>query len=392
MKICLVSIHPRLLSGQINSLVGLARALRERGHQVRLVTAFAEPRLLDPDRIYGPEAHAGLLPAKLLRVARIIRRLQDAARDADVVQVNLPTPSFGVVGDLVQAVLHRPIIVGFEAQLPSAREIVGPRLAAAPQFYLPQLLINNRLVARTAGFRAVWYVVASELQANELVDLGVARERIRVIPNLIDTARLHEEVDAEAFQLPRGGPILGYVGHFNHVKGVDLLIRALPRVLQAYPNAQLVLAWSGLGPREPIRRAIVECGVANRVHLLGRVPVTAFLRQVDLLVLPYRLTIGQAAYPGLVLEAMATGVPLVTSDLPLLRELIEPGRQAELARVEDPSDLARCIVHLLDNPQHRLAMVDEQRRLVRSAFDPARLVLKYEEIYGHGVATYAGYR
>src|SRR5258708_5789907 len=124
MRICLVSIHPRLLSGQINSLVGLARALRDRGHDVRVVTAFAQGDLFDPDRLYATEADPGLLLAKLTHLPRVVDRLKSAADGADIVQLNLPTPGFAVVGDVVQALLHRPIIVGFETHLPELRDVV----------------------------------------------------------------------------------------------------------------------------------------------------------------------------------------------------------------------------------------------------------------------------
>lgn len=390
MKICLVSIHPRLLSGQINSLIGLARGLRDRGHEVELVTAFSETRLLDPDRIYGTEARAGILFAKLARTVRIIGRLQEAAKDADVVQVNLPTPSFSIVGDFIQARLRRPIIVGFEAHLPAASDLLGPRMLAAPQFYLPQLMVNNRLLARVSRFSAARYIVASALQAAELDSFGVPPERISIIPSVVDLDRLDEDLDPDCVTLPSDGPIISYIGHFNNVKGVDVLVRALPRVLATHPRAHLVLAWSGLGPRGPIQRAIDETGVAERIHLIGRVPVAGLLRRSDVFVLPYRLTIGQAAYPGLVLEAMATGVPLVTSDLPLLRELAEPGREAELARPEDPADLARCIDRLLDDPARGHAMVRAQQRLMRDSFDRDYLAQKYEAIYENGVLEHAG--
>jgi colanic acid/amylovoran biosynthesis glycosyltransferase len=126
--------------------------------------------------------------------------------------------------------------------------------------------------------------------------------------------------------------------------------------------------------------------------VIGRVPVSGLLRQVDLFALPYRLTIGQAAYPGLVLEAMATGVPMVTTDHPLLRELIEPGKEAELAKPEDSADLAQSIVRLLDNPVQRMSMLEAQRNLMRSAFDPDRLAARYEEIYNCGDSVHAGSR
>ncbi len=393
MQVCLVSIHPRLLSGQINSLVGLAHALRAHGHQVRLVTAFAEARLLDPDRVYGPEAHAGLLPAKMARVFRIIKRLHHAAAGADVVHLNLPTPAFSFVGDLVQQVLNRPIVVGFEAHLLAGADYCHLPIRQAPTFYLPWLTMNNPLLARLSPFSAARYVVASQLQAEELRSLGAPTDRIAIIPNLIDRQRVaaEAEADLDGVEWPHDGPVLSYIGHFNHVKGVDVLIRAFPRVLQAYPTARLLIAWSGLGPATPIAQAIAASGAGERIQVLGRVPVGAVLRRSSAFVLPYRLTIGQAAYPGLVLEALASGVPLVTSDLPLLRELGEPGEVAELARPEDPEDLARTIVRLLADPSHQAAMVARQRALVRNSFDPDSLVRRYEEVYGQQslVATYA---
>ena len=389
MRVCLVSIHPRLLSGQINSLIGLAHALRDRGHQVRLVTAFAEARLLDSDRVYGPEAHAGLLPAKLARIGKIIKRLQHDAQDADVVHLNLPTPAFSFVGDLVQAMLNRPIVVGFEAHLLAGSDYRRLPVRQAPNFYLPWVAINNHLTARLSRFSAAQYVVASQLQADELQGLGAPAERIRVIPNLIDLQRIREDTDYEVdgVDWSEDGPVISYIGHFNHVKGVDVLIRAFPRVLENHPNARLLIAWSGLGPATPIAQAIEASGASDRIQVIGRVPVGAVLRHSTAFVLPYRFTIGQAAYPGLVLEALASGVPLVTSDLPLLRELGEPGEVAELARPEDPADLARAILRLLDDPQHRAGMVTRQQALVNQSFDPDVLVRRYEDVYGQPSAV-----
>ena len=238
-------------------------------------------------------------------------------------------------------------------------------------------------------FSAAQYVVASQLQADELAGLGAPVDRIRVIPNLIDLQRIQEEADydVDGVDWSEDGPVISYVGHFNHVKGVDVLIRAFPRVLEEYPNARLLIAWSGLGSAAPIAQEIEASGASDRIQVIGRVPVGAVLRRSTAFVLPYRFTIGQAAYPGLVLEAVASGVPLVTSDLPLLRELGEPGEVAELARPEDPADLAQAILRLLDDPQHRAGMVARQQDLVSHSFDPDSLVRRYEDVYGQPSAV-----
>jgi glycosyltransferase involved in cell wall biosynthesis len=387
MRVCLVSIHPRLLSGQINSLVGLAGALSERGHQVQLVTAFTQDRLLDRNRIRRPEAKAGVLFAKLARLPEIIWKLRQAAEGADVVQLNLPTPGFSVLGDVVQTILGRPIVVGFETHLPSFGDSLRANVLAAPRFYLPQLTVNNRVTARLSGFRAARYVVASQLQANELVRLGVPAHRTSVIPNLVDLD--HVRADFSDDQLPRldGSPIISYVGHFNHVKGVDVLVRAFSEVLRTYPNALHLLAWSGLGPLGPIERSIRDARIEDRVRLIGPLPLGGILRRSDVLALPYRLSMGQATYPNLLLEALAAGIPLVTSDLPLFREIMRDGETAELARPEDPIDLGCRLVGLLGDPVRRQGMVERQRRLAQRMFHPNLLARRYEAMYEDVVAT-----
>jgi glycosyltransferase involved in cell wall biosynthesis len=372
------------LSGQISSLVGLARFLRARGHAVEVVTSFSQDALLDPDRAFAPEAGGGMLAARLLGWGPVVRRLRAAAADADVVQVNLPTIGFAAVGDLIQRQLGRPVVVGFEMHLPRLADLLGPHLLRHPGYYLPQLVANNSLVAGLSRFEAAHYIVASRLQAAELKRHGVGAGRISVIPNLVDPDHLNPDAPFEHPLWPTAGPVLTYVGHFNHVKGVDVLARALPAVLEEFPAAQLVLAWSGLGGWGPVARAIAEGGVADHVRVLGRVPVGAALGRSDLCVLPYRRTFGQAAYPDLLLEALSVGVPLVTSDLPLLRELLDPGWEAELARPDDPRDLARAILAVLRDRDYRRAMVARQAALVRTIYDPREIASRYEEAYGAG--------
>src|SRR5207245_1621096 len=114
------------------------------------------------------------------------------------------------------------------------------------------------------------YVVSSRMQADELAGLGIDSDRIATIPNLFDWSRLIDDVASspEIEDLPDDGPLVSYIGHFNHVKGVDVLVRALPALLARHPKARLVIAWSGLGPPALVERAIAETGVGDRVHLL----------------------------------------------------------------------------------------------------------------------------
>src|SRR5439155_23350509 len=96
--------------------------------------------------------------------------------------------------------------------------------------------------------------------------------------------------------LPSEGGLIGYIGHFNEVKGVDLLAAAFASLAESRPDMHLALAWSGQGDPEPVTRRLR--GVRSHVTWLGKVHVGNFLCAVDVLALPYRSTAGQAAFPS----------------------------------------------------------------------------------------------
>jgi glycosyltransferase involved in cell wall biosynthesis len=386
-RICLASIHPRMLSGQIEGLIALRTGLEKRGHAVEVVSAF-QPGQLEQDRRWDREYgdSRGLLP-RVGRIAGLIGNVASAARRADVLHFNLPTPAFGSVADAVGTAARVPTVVGFEAHLADV-PATARRLGAAVPFYAPRIMINNGVVARLTAHRAATYVVSSEYQRSELTALGYPRDRVAVIPNLIDRAKLQRWDRAEArraLELP-DDPLVAFLGHFHDVKGHDVLIEAFVAVRREVPEARLALAWSGIGSRYEVRAAIARAGIADRVIELGRLDVGQLFSAADVVALPYRFSIGQAAYPGTLLEAMAVGVPLVTSTLPLLEELTDCGRTALLARPGDVEDLATQIVRLLREPALGAELVAAQRAAMAERFDEAKLIDRYIEVYGRAIA------
>jgi glycosyltransferase involved in cell wall biosynthesis len=292
--------------------------------------------------------------------------------------------------------------VGFGLTVTPARlgEVVKFRLleqqtAVPVARSIPVILVEkvtegaDRLTARLTPRRAARYVVSSRLQAAELAAVGVDPARTAVVPNAIDGPKLRRwprRAARRALGLPEHDPIVAYVGHYHHVKGADVLAAAFPAVARAVPRSRLVLAWSGLGEAEPVERALAAAGLGGRVQRLGRVDVAQLLSAADVVALPYRMTIGQAAFPGLVLEAMALGAPLVTTDLPLLRELVEPGRTALVCPPDDPAALARRIVELLVDADLARSMAAAQAAATAGRFDPALLARRWEEIYAEVLA------
>lgn len=252
--------------------------------------------------------------------------------------------------------------------------------------------MNNGLVARCSWHRCEQYIVSSHYQAAELRRLGFPSARVGIAPNVIDATKLRRMDKKEARRqlgLPEGR-LIAYVGHYHHVKGLEVLVEAFGHLIRDREDCHLALAWSGLGDDGPVRQAIVESGVVERVLHLNRVPIGAALSAVDVLVLPYRLTMGQSAYPELLLEAMAVGVPLVTSDLAMLRELGVHEQTALLVPPGDARATAIAVGRLLEDEMLARAIVAAQRRLLEGPLNPIEVTKRYLSLYQVACARKAG--
>ncbi len=389
MRIALASIHPRALSGQIEELVGLAQALSRQGHTVSIVSPFPSERLLDVNRARLAAHSPRVFLDQPLRMARVLVRLMRLASSVDLIQLDLPTPAFSMFADILQALVRVPVVVGYEAHLVRTSELLRrDRLWQAPEFYGPRLLINNSLVARLTVRAARCYIVHSQYQKQELVRLGVRPERVQILAPVLPCDKMEPGSSAMRSLLPPGR-IMTYIGHYNHVKGVDILVRAFRALLSRFPDLNLVLAWSGLGANRTLDRLLHDEALKNRVYHFGQVSVPEMLAASDLVVLPYRMSIGQAAYPAMLLEALVAGVPVVTADLPLFRELTQGGKTAQLVPPDNPAALASAIECVLTDASLVKEMRQAQQRWALQ-IQPQRVIREYERVYQQVVARQAG--
>jgi glycosyltransferase involved in cell wall biosynthesis len=231
-------------------------------------------------------------------------------------------------------------------------------------------------------YSAARYVVSSDYQRLELAAMGAPADRLDVLSNVVEEEKLVRcapDLARRRLGLPEDKKLIGYIGHFNDVKGVDVLVKAFAQLVARQPDAHLVLAWSGQGNPEPVRAPLA--GLDDHVTWLGKVHVGTFLCALDALALPYRCTAGQGAYPSLVIEALHAGCPLVTSRLPLLEELLGPTETALLCAPERPAALAAQLETLLTDGQRTARMRTAQQLVARHRFAPDVLALHYEMIY-----------
>jgi glycosyltransferase involved in cell wall biosynthesis len=199
---------------------------------------------------------------------------------------------------------------------------------------------------------------------------GVYPDRLRWVPNFVDS-------DSISLKEDLGGPVI-YAGRLSPEKGVDVLLEAMGML----PGRQLLIA--GEGPSRESLERLAEGVAPDQVRFLGRLSrddTLAAVRSAAVLVLPARWHENQ---PIVVLEALASGVPVISTDLGGLPELVRPHETGLLIPPNDAGRLAEAIATVLADPQEGHRMGRRGRALIDSEFGPQkhleRLLAVYAEV------------
>jgi glycosyltransferase involved in cell wall biosynthesis len=217
-----------------------------------------------------------------------------------------------------------------------------------------------------------------------VADLGIPPERITVIERGRDPERLGRPSPARrararrAVGLRDGEVLLLNVGRQEFQKGQEHLLEAFAALAERRPRLRLLVAGRKGHATPRLEAAVRRLGLDGAVRFLGhREDVPELLAAADVFVFP-------SLYEGLggaLIEAMALGLPIVASDLPAIREVVEEGRNAILVPPASPSELAQAIDSLVDDPSRRAAMGARSREIFEERFTLERSVERMVELY-----------
>jgi glycosyltransferase involved in cell wall biosynthesis len=342
-------------------VVDLACALRERGWPVEVACSTGGVR--------AAALHEGDVPVHVLCKGLVKRRVSVAYGQA--LRSLLRTRRFAVV----HAHLYASAVAAVQATAGTPLPVMLTEHTEAP--WRGRLA---RSISRLVYRRAAHIVVVSTAIQRLLVDeYGVARDRVQVLlPAVTGTGAPKPEV------VHRPELVVGLVARLVPEKGGDVFLKAASLVRAVVPQARFVVVGDGpLG--DALEQQAATLGVRDVVAFLGfRSDAARLMSGFDVLAVP-SLSDGT---PLVVLEAMASGVPVVASATGGLPDLVSSSENGALVQPGDPEDLARALVAMLLDPEGARQLGARGQSLVR-AYPHSRLVDRMMQLYW-AVATEPG--
>jgi glycosyltransferase involved in cell wall biosynthesis len=335
-------------------------------------------------RAYAPYPWQDSRAVPLLRY--FCRTVRGLAPEHDLVVLVLPNPCLGYLADIIKRLAKRPVVVNYESRWHAfnSYRFAGDNLSWRN---IGRLTFFNRFTAMLCRKAADKYVVSTEFQKNELISIGYKKEQITVIPNCTDTIKYSFQNDKK--EDLHGNQKIIYIGHFNHSKGVDLLIHAMPGILRCLPKAELSLISSGSG-NEFIRLS----NLVDQFHLTKNIKFTreiidvpAYLSHARVLALPYRSLSKTRIIPSLILEGFSVGIPIVACDADPIRETIDDHKTGIIVPTNNSEKLAEGVIELLTNDGLCKEITRAQRGIANDRYSKREVSGKYyqqfrEILYG----------
>ena len=363
MKIGFVSPYAWDVPGGVQAHIrDLATFYSHQGHEVSVLAPASDESSINDDFVV-PAGRPVAIPYNGA-VARVLFGPVAASR----VRQWIATEDFDILH------LHEPAIPSLSLLACSIAEgpMVGTFHVAAPRqkvaFAIAPVLepIIEKLRARIA---------VSEV-ARETLTIHLDTDAV-VIPNGISASFYGNAVSNPDWKRPH---TIGFIGRFSEPrKGLGVLLEALPNIARIFPDVRILIA----GPGEGIEAMqSVNPALRNRLQFLGRInddEKASFLKSLDLYVAP---NTGGESFGIILAEALASGVPVIASDIPAFRYLLDEGKYGSLFENENATDLAEKIIELLRSQEKREAL--SARGLERAQrFDWAAVSDEIMNVYLH---------
>lgn len=392
-RICLLtdSFHPVVGGGEGQARL-MARTLRERGHDVTVLTQHrfaSSPRheILDGVDVVRVGRPGFKRWGKYLMIPASFFRLLTTAGRWDVVYV-AGLRTLGVVGVAAAGLTGGRCLLRSASCAELSGDYVFEHVDTGPLSRWVKALLRGYLALRNAVLlRADGFLAMSVAIEQEYLACNVTPQKIARIPNGVDLSRFQPLAPAgrqelrRSLELPVEGVLLTYTGKLNRGKGLETLLRSFRRIAAEREDAHLVLVGSGggmyLSCEADLRAYVSEHGLGDHVTFTGyQQNVHEYLQASDVYVMPSE----SEALSNSLIEGLSCGLPTVASAVGGMLDVVTHDRDGLLVPAGDEEALADALLSVMTDPALR-ARLGAAARERAQAFDVQRIGTLYEELF-----------
>ena len=227
-------------------------------------------------------------------------------------------------------------------------------------------------------------IAVSQATKSEMLTAGVPESKISVIHNGIDTKAWSPEMVRttlrEELNISSSRPVVGYVGRIMPEKDLVSWLKAAALVTKKFPEARFVLVGEGRDDTtlHELQTLVSTLEISEHVIFLGhRYNLLPVYSAFDI----FLLSSLREGLPNSILEAMALGIPVVTTDVAGAKELVVDGETGFVVPQKDPKQMAKAVVTLLADPYTLKRMSQAGRSRVESEFAFLNRLRRVEDLY-----------
>jgi len=372
---------PRVVGGIARHCEGLTKALVQQKHDVHLFTldfpGSPEYEVMDGVKVYRASTelgHPNFLTWVLMFNHFLSKRMADVTKtvDFDVIHVHDWLAAFS--GISFKHYLKKPMVL----------TVHSTEIGRAQGLHSPDSFSING-IEWWATYEANRVIVCSQSMKDEICNhFNIPEKKVDVIPNAIDATKYQTSVDKgsvrQRYGVGWGEKLIICVGRLVPQKGIEYFIRAIPQIARHYPEAKYVIVGEGWS-RDILEAEARASGHANKIKFTGFASdqeVIDLMTSADVLVVP-------SIYEpfGIVaLEGMATGVPVVASQVDGLAEVIDHESTGLFVFPRSPESIAWGIERILSDPDHARWLTENAKEKLHKAYSWEAVAMKTVEVYG----------
>jgi len=357
----ILQILPRLDVGGVETgTLDLSRELVKRGHKV-IVVSNGGRMVKELISIKATHIKLPVHKKSLFTILRMIKRLERIIKEERI--------------DIVHARSRVPGIIAFFA----ARHTGANFITTAHGYY------SKHLLSRIMGWGRFVIVASTVIGRHMIEDFGVPRERIRFIPRGVDLEKFKfNPIDPSSHKREYK---IGIVGRITPIKGHAFFLQAIARVVRIFPKVKILII--GDAPEhkpeyiENLKALIRKLNIERFVEFLGsRHDIPKVMSELDLLVLP---SVGQEAFGRVIIEAGASGVPVIATRIGGAVDIVENNKTGILVKPGDIMEMVDSILHLLKDRNLAKNLALEARKKVEREYSLTRMAESTIKLYEEAI-------